>query len=76
MFSSSIRVSVKRFCTLVSVSQYCTYINYCCCYSYFQEMDRILAGDYTPNEQDVLRSRVRTTGVVETAFKVGRLIYR
>ena len=39
-------------------------------------MDRILGVDYTPNEQDVLRSRVRTTGVVETAFKVGRLTYR
>lgn len=43
---------------------------------YFQEMNRILEVDYTPNEQDVLRSRVRTTGVVETSFKVGRLIYR
>ena len=53
----------------------CSYINYRC-HSYFQEMDRILGGDYTPNEQDVLRSRVRTTGVVETAFKVGRLTYR
>ena len=39
-------------------------------------MERILIPDYTPNEQDVLRSRVRTTGVVETAFKVGRLTYR
>lgn len=39
-------------------------------------MDRILEAEYTPNEQDVLRSRVRTTGVVETAFKVGRLTYR
>lgn len=39
-------------------------------------MGRILDPSYTPNEQDVLRSRVRTTGVVETSFKVGRLIYR
>ena len=51
------------------------FVDYCC-YSYFQEMGRILESDYTPNEQDVLRSRVRTTGVVETAFKVGRLTYR
>lgn len=39
-------------------------------------MNRILEAEYTPNEQDVLRSRVRTTGVVETSFKVGRLTYR
>ena len=39
-------------------------------------MGRILDPSYTPNEQDVLRSRIRTTGVVETSFKVGRLIYR
>ena len=39
-------------------------------------MNRILEADYTPSEQDVLRSRIQTTGVVETAFKVGRLTYR
>ena len=39
-------------------------------------MGRILAGDYLPNEQDVLRSRVVTTGIIETSFRVNKLIYR
>ena len=44
--------------------------------SFFQEMGRILTADYLPNEQDVLRSRVQTTGIIETSFRVNKLIYR
>ena len=29
-----------------------------------------------PSEQDVLRSRVVTTGIIETTFRVNKLIYR
>ena len=29
-----------------------------------------------PSDQDILRSRVRTTGITETAFKVGELTYK
>ena len=29
-----------------------------------------------PNVQDVLRSRVQTTGIIETAFRVNKLTYR
>lgn len=43
---------------------------------YFQKMERILAPEYIPNEQDVLRSRVQTIGLVETAYKIGKLTYR
>ena len=43
---------------------------------YFQNMDRILDPSYTPTEQDVLQSRVQTTGVVETSFKQGNITYR
>lgn len=43
---------------------------------YFSEMDRILANGYTPTEIDVLHSRVQTTGIIETSFKVGKLTYR
>ena len=39
-------------------------------------MERILGPEYTPNEQDVLRSCVSTTGVVECTFKVGQITYR
>jgi guanine nucleotide-binding protein G(i) subunit alpha len=32
--------------------------------------------DYMPNDQDVLRSRVKTTGITETTFIIGDLTYR
>jgi guanine nucleotide-binding protein G(i) subunit alpha len=31
---------------------------------------------YLPNDQDILRSRVKTTGITETMFRVGDLTYR
>lgn len=31
---------------------------------------------YLPNDQDILRSRVKTTGITETMFRVGELTYR
>ena len=43
---------------------------------YFERMDKILDPSYTPTEQDVLRSRVQTTGVVETSFKYGIITYK
>ncbi|KAF2626976.1 G protein alpha subunit [Macroventuria anomochaeta] len=43
---------------------------------YFDSIDRIAAPDYTPNDQDVLRSRLKTTGITETTFIIGNLIYR
>ena len=32
--------------------------------------------NYLPNDQDILRSRVKTTGITETMFRVGELTYR
>lgn len=43
---------------------------------YFENLSRLLVPGYVPTEQDVLRSRVATTSVVETAFRVGKLTYR
>lgn len=31
---------------------------------------------YLPTDQDILRSRVKTTGIVENTFKVGETTYR
>ena len=39
-------------------------------------MSRLLTDDYVPIEQDVLRSRVQTTGIIETSFRVKQLTYR
>lgn len=44
--------------------------------SYFDNIARIAAPDYMPNDQDVLRSRVKTTGITETTFIIGDLTYR
>ena len=37
---------------------------------YFNALDRISVESYEPNEQDVLRSRVRTTGIVQSDFTI------
>ena len=37
---------------------------------FFQRLDDITRPDYVPTEQDVLRSRVRTTGIVENEFTI------
>ncbi|EEH21625.1 guanine nucleotide-binding protein subunit alpha [Paracoccidioides brasiliensis Pb03] len=43
---------------------------------YFDSIKRIAASDYLPSDQDVLRSRVKTTGITETTFIIGDLTYR
>ncbi|KAB8304205.1 hypothetical protein EYC80_003623 [Monilinia laxa] len=43
---------------------------------YFDNIERIAQHDYMPNDQDVLRSRVKTTGITETTFIIGDLTYR
>ena len=44
--------------------------------SYMNSLDRIFAEGYVPDDQDMLRCRVKTTGITETAFEVGPLTYR
>merc|ERR1719427_836665 len=36
---------------------------------YMDALDRLCAADYIPTEQDVLRTRVKTTGIIETTFE-------
>ncbi|ORY83942.1 guanine nucleotide-binding protein subunit alpha [Neocallimastix californiae] len=43
---------------------------------YFESIDRIRAPNYIPTDQDVLRSRVKTTGITETTFHIKDLTYR
>ncbi|KAG0209146.1 guanine nucleotide-binding protein subunit alpha [Mortierella sp. GBA30] len=42
---------------------------------YFDSIDRIANSSYVPTDQDVLRSRVKTTGITETRFVIGDLTY-
>ncbi|KAF8927023.1 guanine nucleotide-binding protein subunit alpha [Dissophora ornata] len=43
---------------------------------YFDSIDRIAKPNYIPTDQDVLRSRVKTTGITETTFAIADLTYR
>ncbi|KAJ7140671.1 heterotrimeric G protein alpha subunit B [Mycena epipterygia] len=46
---------------------------------YCNSIDRMAAPEYLPTDQDILRSRcsrVKTTGITETTFKVGELTYK
>jgi guanine nucleotide-binding protein G(i) subunit alpha len=43
---------------------------------YFTAIERMAAPGYLPTDQDILRSRVKTTGITETTFKVGELTYK
>ncbi|EFX01247.1 g-protein alpha subunit [Grosmannia clavigera kw1407] len=40
------------------------------------DLDRLWDPSYVPNDQDLLRSRLRTTGITETVFDLGHLSYR
>jgi len=39
-------------------------------------VDRIYSRDYLPDDSDILRCRVKSTGITETTFHVGHLTYR
>ncbi|KAI8334763.1 guanine nucleotide-binding protein subunit alpha [Chlamydoabsidia padenii] len=43
---------------------------------YFDSIERIGDSNYIPTDQDVLRSRVKTTGITETTFMIDDLTYR
>lgn len=42
---------------------------------FWERSDVICASDYVPTEQDVLRARVRTTGIVQQNFQIGERKY-
>lgn len=44
--------------------------------SFCEDADRLWAAEYIPTDQDLLRSRLRTTGITETIFDLGQLTYR
>nr|ANV21084.1 guanine nucleotide-binding protein Gt subunit alpha-X [Geotria australis] len=43
---------------------------------YLNDLDRLMMPNYLPNEQDVLRSRVKTTGIIEDSFCFKDLQFR
>ena len=45
-------------------------------YSYLEALDRIAAPDYLPTQQDILRVRVPTTGIIEYPFDLQAIRFR
>jgi len=43
---------------------------------YFDNVDRLAERNYVPTEHDVLRSRAKTTGIIETEFQVEKSRFR
>ncbi|XP_029997411.1 guanine nucleotide-binding protein G(o) subunit alpha-like [Sphaeramia orbicularis] len=43
---------------------------------FFENMSRIISPNYIPSEMDVLRVRVRTSGIIETQFQVNEITFR
>ncbi|TGO17215.1 hypothetical protein BTUL_0019g00040 [Botrytis tulipae] len=43
---------------------------------FFEDLDRLFSKEFVPTDQDVLRARLRTTGITETHFDLGSLQYR
>lgn len=44
--------------------------------SYLNELDRIATANYLPSQQDVLRVRVPTTGIIEYPFHLENVVIR
>lgn len=44
--------------------------------SYLTDVDRIATVGYLPTQQDVLRVRVPTTGIIEYPFDLENIIFR
>lgn len=51
---------------------YSLFINF----SFLDDLDRLGAKDYQPTEQDILRTRVKTTGIVEVHFSFKNLNFK
>lgn len=45
-------------------------------FSYLNDLERISQQSYMPTQQDVLRTRVKTTGIVETHFTFKELYFK
>ncbi|KAI8967875.1 guanine nucleotide binding protein, alpha subunit [Mycotypha africana] len=43
---------------------------------FFDQLDRFWEPGYSPTDQDIIRCRAKTSGIVETIFHIGPLTYR
>lgn len=52
------------------------FVNMFLMFSYLDDLARISTPLYVPSEQDILRVRVRTTGVIEYPFTINHVVFR
>ena len=45
-------------------------------FSFLSDLARIRDPEYLPTEQDILRSRVPTTGIIEYPFDLDNIVFR
>ena len=50
--------------------------SYLSLFSYLSDIDRIALPDYLPSQQDILRVRVPTTGIIEYPFDLEEIRFR
>ena len=62
--TATFAVKVRRLCSPLRVSWLCRAA------SFFADIERIGMPGYVATEQDILRSRVRTSGIVEEAYLI------
>jgi guanine nucleotide-binding protein G(q) subunit alpha len=48
----------------------------CIATSYLDDMDRISTTGFLPTEQDILRARAPTTGIIEYPFDLDSIVFR
>lgn len=64
------------FVTFISLDMTIFISNLMLIYSYFDEIDRIAMPGYEPKEQDILRSRTPTAGIIEYKFDQEQFVFR
>lgn len=45
-------------------------------FSFFEHIDRVIHPKFAPVDQDILRARLRTTGIVENTFLIENVDFR
>lgn len=45
-------------------------------FSYLNDISRLAQPNYLPSEQDILRVRVPTTGIIEYPFDLEQIVFR
>lgn len=74
-FYSSLLVFLTEILHLVQFNEYQSVVSMSSL-SYLNDLERIAKADYIPTQQDVLRTRVKTTGIVETHFTFKELHFK